>query len=163
MLLLQAKLCERCKVRKNQRISRIYVVRLTRNYQATPYLRQQILTAGPSCSKNDACKGLFLSLTQLNAFAYVSLLLITYKCLHKTSVAQSKVRYSGKGKYNKYVINIYNVYKVYIYIYMIHIYYILLYYIYIILYLYYIYIILYCIILYCIILYFIIYYMILYI
>ena len=84
------------------------------------------------------CKGLFLSLTQLNVFAYVSLLLITYKCLHKTSLAQSKVRYSGKGKYNKYVINIYNVYKVYIYIYiyiyMIHIYYILLYYIYVILY-----------------------------
>ena len=104
------------------------------------------------------CKGLFLSLTQLNVFAYVSLLLITYKCLHKTSVAQSKVRYSGKGKYNKYVMNIYNVYKIYIYIYMIHIYYILLYYIYIILYLYYI--ILYCIILYYIIFYYILYYII---
>ena len=90
------------------------------------------------------CKGLFLSLAQLNVFADVSVLWLTYKCLHKTSVAQSKVRYSGKGKYNKYVINIYNVYKIYIYIYMIHIYYILLYYIYIILY----YIVLYYILLY---------------
>ena len=119
-----------------------------------PYLQQQILTAGPSCSKNDMCKGLFLSLTQLNVFAYVSLLLITYKCLHKTSVAQSKVRYSGKGKYNKYVINIYNVYKVYIYIYI---------YIYDSYLLYFIILYLYYIILYYIILYFIIYYMILYI
>ena len=59
--------------------------------------------------------------------------------MHKTSVAQSKVRYSGKGKYNKYVINIYNVYKVYIYIYIydsyllyfiiLYLYYIILYYI----------------------------------
>ena len=102
------------------------------------------------------CKGLFLSLTQLNVFPYVSLLLITYKCLHKTSLAQSKVRYSGKGKYNKYVINIYNVYKIYIYIY-IYIYIndsYLLYFI--ILYLYYI--ILYYIILYYILLYIILYY-----
>ena len=97
------------------------------------------------------CKGLFLSLTQLNVFAYVSLLLITYKCLHKTSVAQSKVRYSGKGKYNKYVINIYNVYKVYIYIYIYDSY--LLYFI--ILYL--CYIILYYIVLYYIIFYYILY------
>ena len=97
------------------------------------------------------CKGLFLSLTQLNVFAYVSLLLITYKCLHKTSLAQSKVRYSGKGKYNKYVINIYNVYKVYIYIYIYDSY--LLYFI--ILYL--CYIILYYIVLYYIIFYYILY------
>ena len=97
------------------------------------------------------CKGLFLSLTQLNVFAYVSLLLITYKCLHKTSVAQSKVRYSGQGKYNKYVINIYNVYKIYIYIYIYDSY--LLYFI--ILYL--CYIILYYIVLYYIIFYYILY------
>ena len=104
------------------------------------------------------CKGLFLSLTQLNVFAYVSLLLITYKCLHKTSVAQSKVRYSGKGKYNKYVINIYNVYKVYIYIYDSYLlYFIILYLYYIIFILYLYYIILYYIILYYIIFYYILY------
>ena len=99
------------------------------------------------------CKGLFLSLTQLNVFPYVSLLLITYKCLHKTSVAQSKVRYSGKGKYNKYVINIYNVYKVYIYIYI---------YIYDSYLLYFIILYLCYIILYYIVLYYIIFYYILY-
>ena len=99
------------------------------------------------------CKGLFLSLTQLNVFPYVSLLLITYKCLHKTSLAQSKVRYSGKGKYNKYVINIYNVYKVYIYIYI---------YIYDSYLLYFIILYLCYIILYYIVLYYIIFYYILY-
>ena len=78
-------------------------------------------------------KSLFLSLTQLNVFAYVSLLLLTYECLHKTSLAQSKVRHSGKDNYNKYVINIRNVHKIYIYIVFILyyiLYYIILYYIY---------------------------------